>query len=323
MAKSESPERIRLNKYIADCGLASRRHADELISEGQVMVNGKKVFELGSKIDPANDRITVKGRPLKPLAQKVYVMFHKPRNVVTTMHDPEGRPTIGDFFDRLPVRVYPVGRLDWDTEGLILLTNDGDFSQSVTHPSKEITKTYFAKVSGQPTEEQLNKLRRGISIIGGKVQAKAVERIRKATPGQKSDQYDWIKIVITEGKNRQVRLMFEKIGFDVLKLQRVAIGRLRLGNLDRGQYIELNLNDISKIFEPDPAIIPKEERAKKFSRGGGKLASSKRGPNSKKSSSAGPSKNNPRAGGPRKGGPRSSDSRPGSQRSQRASYKKD
>jgi 23S rRNA pseudouridine2605 synthase len=306
---NESSNKVRLNKYIADCGLASRRHADELISDGLVMVNGKKVFELGVKIDPASDRISVKGKPLKPLAQKVYVMFHKPRNVVTTMHDPEGRPTIGDFFDRLPVRVYPVGRLDWDTEGLILLTNDGDFSQSVTHPSKEITKTYFAKVSGQPTEEQLNKLRRGISIIGGKVQAKAVERIRRATPGQKSDQYDWIKIVITEGKNRQVRLMFEKIGFDVMKLQRVAIGRLRLGNLERGQYMELNLADIAKVFEPDPAIIPREERAKKFSRGGGQQTSSKRGPGAKTKpkKSSGPSKSG----------------RPGSQRSQRPSYKRD
>ena len=115
-------------------------------------------------------------------------------------------------------------------------------------------------------------------IIGGKVQAKAVERIRKATPGQKSDQYDWVKIVITEGKNRQVRLMFEKIGFDVLKLQRVAIGRLRLGNLDRGQYMELNLADIAKIYEPDPAIIPREERPKKFSRSISKNGGSKRTP---------------------------------------------
>lgn len=267
--QSNTPEdsnRIRLNKYIADCGIASRRHADELIAEGQVMVNGKKVYELGVKIDPSVDRITVKGKPLKPLAQKVYVMFHKPRNVVTTMHDPEGRPTIGDFFARLPVRIFPVGRLDWDTEGLILLTNDGEFSQAVTHPSKEITKTYLAKVSGHPTEEQLNKLRRGISIIGGKVAAKSVERIRRSTPGQKSDQYDWIKIVITEGKNRQVRLMFEKIGFDVMKLQRVAIGRLRIGNLERGQYMELNLKDIEKVFEPDPSVLPKEQRPKKFSR---------------------------------------------------------
>jgi 23S rRNA pseudouridine2605 synthase len=278
----ESQNRIRLNKYIAECGIASRRGADELISEGQVMVNGKKVYELGVKVDPKEDRITVKGKPLKPLAQKVYVMFHKPKNVVTTMSDPEGRPTIGDYFKRLPVRVFPVGRLDWDTEGLILLTNDGEFSQAVMHPSKEITKTYLAKVSGRPTEDQLNKLRRGISIIGGKVAAKAVERIRRATPGQKSDQYDWLKIVITEGKNRQIRLMFEKIGFDVLKLQRVAIGRLRLGNLDRGQFMELNLKDIEKVFEPDPAVIPLEDRPKKFGRTGPRKASSKRNPHASK-----------------------------------------
>lgn len=280
-SSSESSNRVRLNKYIADCGIASRRHADELISDGLVMVNGKKVYELGIKVDPSQDRITVKGKPLKPLAQKVYVMFHKPKNVVTTMHDPEGRPTIGDFFARLPVRIFPVGRLDWDTEGLILLTNDGEFSQSVTHPSKEITKTYFAKISGQPTQEQLNKLRRGISIIGGKVAAKSVEKIRRSTPGEKSEKYDWIKIVITEGKNRQVRLMFEKLGFDVLKLQRVAIGRLRLGNLERGQYMELNLKDISKVFEPDPSVIPREDRPKKFGRTTPRKSSSKRNPHAR------------------------------------------
>jgi 23S rRNA pseudouridine2605 synthase len=248
--------KIRLNKHIADCGIASRRKADELISEGHVIVNGKKVFELGAKVDPKNDRITVNGKPLRPAGQKVYLMFHKPKNIVTTLEDPEGRPTIGDFVKRMPVRVFPVGRLDWDTEGLILLTNDGDFSQSVTHPSKDVTKTYLVKVSGQPTQEQLAKLLRGVSIIGGKVSAKSVERLRKG-----AGLYDWIKIVITEGKNRQIRQMFEKIGFDVMKLQRVAIGRLKLpASLKRGEFQLLTPKDLERIFIPDASVrLPEDE----------------------------------------------------------------
>jgi 23S rRNA pseudouridine2605 synthase len=238
---------VRLNKYLSECGAASRRRADELIAEGEVSVNGKKVFELGIKVTPGVDRVTLGGKPVRPTAHKLYIMFHKPRNVVTTMDDPEGRPTIADFFDRLPVRVFPVGRLDWDTEGMILLTNDGDFAQRVTHPSEEILKTYLVKVDGHPSEEALRKLTHGVSILGGRVQARQVERIRRG-----ADKYDWIKISIAEGKNRQVRRMFEKIGFDVLKLQRVAIGRLKMGSLKRGEYVFLTPHGIDKLFERAP-----------------------------------------------------------------------
>jgi 23S rRNA pseudouridine2605 synthase len=247
MRPTDSPELVRLNKYLSECGIVSRRKADELISEGQVLVNGKKVYELGTKIHPTEDRISVNGKPVKPVTNKIYIMFHKPRNVVTTMEDPEGRPTISDFFERLPVRVFPVGRLDWDTEGMILLTNDGDFAQRVNHPTAEVNKTYLVKVDGKPSQEQLNKLLRGVSIVGGRVAARAVERIRRG-----ADKYDWIKIVISEGKNRQVRRMFEKIGFDVLKLQRVAIGRLRIGTLKRGEYVFLTQKGLDKIFQQAP-----------------------------------------------------------------------
>jgi 23S rRNA pseudouridine2605 synthase len=165
------------------------------------------------------------------------------------MSDPEGRPTIADFFTRLPVRVFPVGRLDFDSEGMILLTNDGDFSQKVMHPSEEILKTYLVKVNGRPTEEHLNRLRTGVSIIGGRVSAKHVERIRRGD----SDKYDWIKVMIAEGKNRQIRQMFEKLGFDVMKLQRVAIGRLRMPNsLGRGEYVFLTGAGVQKIFQREP-----------------------------------------------------------------------
>ncbi len=240
-------ESVRLNKYLSECGVSSRRKADELIAEGAVLVNGKKVFELGTKVIPNKDRITVNGRPVKDQGKKIYILFHKPKNVVTTMEDPTGRATVADYFERLPVRVFPVGRLDWDTEGLLLLTNDGDFAQKVNHPSEEIPKTYLVKVDGKPTDQQLEKLKRGVSIIGGKVAAKHAERIRRG-----ADKYDWIKLVISEGKNRQIRRMFEKIGFDVIKLQRVAIGKLRMGSLKRGEYVFLTEKGLDKIFQTEP-----------------------------------------------------------------------
>jgi 23S rRNA pseudouridine2605 synthase len=262
-AANRPDDSVRLNKYLAECGVASRRKADELITEGAVLVNGKKVYELGTKVTPGQDRITVNGKPVKPATNKVYILFHKPKNVVTTMSDPEGRPSISDFFERMPIRVFPVGRLDWDTEGMILLTNDGEFAQKVNHPSEEILKTYMVKVNGHPSQEQLEKLKRGVSVIGGKVAARGIERVRRGD----SDKYDWIKIMIGEGKNRQVRRMFEKIGFDVLKLQRVAIGKLRMpASLKRGEYVFLTEAGIRKIFERERPPAERQRSAKTESR---------------------------------------------------------
>lgn len=254
MAKQKAG--IRLNKFIADSGYASRRAADRLIEEGHVTVNGKKVFELGVKVHPEKDKVLVDGKPLKVQTQKVYAVFNKPRGVLTTMEDPLGRPTVKDFLDRLPVRLFPVGRLDWDSEGLLILTNDGDYANKIMNPRSEVTKTYLVKVDGQPKPEQLAKLRRGVSIIGGKVAAKYVARYDRDKKGK----YAWIKIVITEGKNRQIRRMFEKIGYDVLKLQRVAIGRLRLGKLDRGEIAYLNETAANKVFEQDMSGLDRETR---------------------------------------------------------------
>lgn len=152
------------------------------------------------------------------------------------------------------MRVFPVGRLDWDSEGLLIITNDGEFAQSVSHPKSEVTKTYMVKLDSKPTDEKLQKLRHGISIIGGKVAAKHVERVK----GRGSKEKDWIRIVITEGKNRQIRRMFEKIGCDVQKLQRISIGSLELGNLERGNYKVLNPNQVNKIFTPDYKTVKKE-----------------------------------------------------------------
>jgi 23S rRNA pseudouridine2605 synthase len=241
--KEDNPT-VRLNKFLADCGIASRRHADRMISSGVVQVNGKTVYELGVKVTPGEDRVTVEGKPVKPVMQKIYVIFNKPENVLTSMEDPLGRPTVADYMEELPVRVFPVGRLDWDTEGMLLLTNDGDFSQKVMHPREEIPKTYLAKLDGHPKPEDLAKLLRGVTIPGGRVKALLAERAKVGD----SKLYGWVKIVITEGKNRQVRYMFQKIGFDVKKLKRVAIGQLTIGLLEKGEYAFLDQSGIAKIF---------------------------------------------------------------------------
>lgn len=261
---SQSKE-VRLNKLLAERGLASRRGADKLIAEGQVMVNGKKVYELGVKVNPHVDKITVDGVALRSKNQNLYIMFHKPKNVITSMNDPLGRTTVADYMTSVPGRVFPIGRLDWDSEGLLIMTNDGEFANKVMHPKTEVTKTYHVKLSGQPRPDQIEKLYRGVSIPGGgKVKAKLVEKIKvsKTRDQKTSDKFDWYKIVITEGKNHQVREMFKKIGYDVVKLQRVAIGKLRLGQLERGEFVYLNEGAVDRIFMQD---LPNENYTKKSS----------------------------------------------------------
>lgn len=252
----EKQNTIRLNKFLADCGIASRRKADELIEEGVVQVNGKTTFEMGAKVEPGVDRVTVRGKPIRQEHMKIYMVFYKPESVLTSMDDPMERPTVAHFLEKLPVRVFPVGRLDWDTEGLLLLTNDGEFSQKVMHPKEEIPKTYLVKLDGKPTEAQLEKLLRGVTIPGGKVAAKLVERVKVGD----SEHYDWIKIIITEGKNRQIRYMFQKIGYDVKKLKRVAIGQLTLGALKKGEYAFLDKSGIDRVFRQSKAILRKEPK---------------------------------------------------------------
>lgn len=272
MSKDHSNSKIRLNKLIADSGLASRRAADKMIEEGLVSVNGKKVYELGIRVDPQIDRILVDGKLLKKPSEKIYVMFNKPKGVLTTMEDPLERPCVADYIEKVPYRVFPVGRLDFDSEGLLLLTNDGDFANKVMHPKLEVTKTYLVKVDGQPEQHKLDKLLRGVSIEGGRVSAKHLEKI-KPSGEKKSDKYDWFKMVITEGKNRQIRQMFAKIGFDVLKLQRVAIGRLRLGQLQTGDLVFLNEAAAERVFLTDDPTQLKAKRSYQ-----GKAASTKRSP---------------------------------------------
>ncbi|MFP5520175.1 MAG: pseudouridine synthase [Bdellovibrionia bacterium] len=263
MLKNNADTKIRLNKLIAESGLASRRAADKLIEEGHVTVNGKRVYELGVRVDPQVDKVVVDGKPLKKPTPKIYVMFNKPKGVLTTMEDPLERPCVSHYLEKVPYRVFPVGRLDYDSEGLLLLTNDGEFANKVMHPKLEVTKTYLVKIDGQPEQHKLDKLLKGVTIEGGKVAAKHLEKIRP--PGEKkSEKYEWYKIVITEGKNRQIRQMFAKIGFDVLKLQRVAVGRLRLGQLASGDLLFLNEVAVERVFLADD---PNEIKAKRGHKG--------------------------------------------------------
>lgn len=260
---------VRLNKALSEAGITSRRKADRLIEQGLVFVNGKKVFEHGTKVDPDKDRIVVDGSPVTFAHKKYYIMFHKPKGVLTTLSDPEGRPTVAEYFTKFPVRLFPVGRLDWESEGLLLLTNDGDFSQRVMHPKLEITKTYWVKVNGRPEAKEIEKLLQGVSTPTGKVKARHIEKLKRPDG---SDQYDWFKVVISEGKNRQIRNMFAKIDLDVLKLQRVAIGRLKLGSLPRGEWTEVSESQLKRIYTPDlpeelvlkkPVTLVKKAAAKK------------------------------------------------------------
>ena len=232
---------IRLQKAIADLGYCSRRKAEELIVKGKVFVNGKKITELGSKVNPS-DEIRI-GDDILIKQEKRYFMFNKPREVVTTTSDDKGRKTVLDYFD-IDTRIYPIGRLDYDTTGLILLTNDGEFANAMMKPSNRIQKIYLAKVNGILSRDELDELKKGIVIdkhkcVPDKVRVKSVD---------KSTNISFIEITIHEGKNHEVRKMFEHFNLDVLKLKRTGYGSLRLGNLASGKYKELSIKEIKVLY---------------------------------------------------------------------------
>lgn len=220
----------RLQKILAQAGLCSRRKAEEWIQAGRIFVNGKRVSELGSKANPFKDKITLNGKPLHTNSKKVYYLFYKPRNVMVTRHDPEGRPTIYDFLKNIPARVYPVGRLDFDSEGLLLLTNDGELTHKLTHPKSKVSKTYQVKVAGIPTEMDLEKMRKGVKLHWGITQPAQVQRTKQ------TEKNAWVTVTLTEGKQHQVKEIFKKAGFPVMKLRRVAIGPFKLGKLKPGEH---------------------------------------------------------------------------------------
>ncbi len=247
----------RLQKLISQAGLASRRKAEELITSGQVLVNGRPVTELGSKADAARDRITVAGRTLRPARAHHYLLFYKPKGVVSTMSDPEGRPTVAAYLRRLPERVYPVGRLDFHSEGLLLLTNDGELANQVMRASTALPKTYWAKVAGRPKEEQLERLRRGVYLEGRKTAPAQIRWLAQSGAGGRerqqagvyrtSSENPWLEVVLIEGRYHQIRKMFQSIGHPVEKLKRVGIGRLRIGGLKPGGMRPLTPAEVAQL----------------------------------------------------------------------------
>lgn len=233
----------RLQKIMANAGVASRRKCEQLILDGKVEVNGEVVTALGVKADPATDIITVNGKPITANANKVYAAFHKPKGVITSMSDPEGRKTVLDFVKGIGARVYPVGRLDYDTEGLLLLTNDGDLANMLMHPRHHVAKTYHATVKGIPHGDLLEKLREGIKLEDGMTQPAEVE-YHDVDMERKSAT---ISITIYEGRNRQVRRMFEAIGHPVVKLKRVQFGNIFLQGIPRGKFRHLTKSEVNEL----------------------------------------------------------------------------
>ncbi len=233
-------DKIRLQKYIAQCGVASRRHAEELIQAGRVKVNGEIITEMGIRVSD-QDRIEVDGKLINKEKKLIYIMLNKPSGYVSTVSDPEGRKTVLDLIDGVNERIYPVGRLDYDTTGLIILTNDGDFAFENTHPGQETRKTYMAEVLGMPSNKTLQALRDGI-MLDDKLTASAEVEVVDIKPKSTV-----IKIVIHEGRNRQVKRMCEAVNHPVLRLKRTAVGRITLGDLKLGQWRYLTNNEAKLI----------------------------------------------------------------------------
>ncbi len=252
----------RLQKIIAAAGVASRRKAEELIAAGLVSVNGKVVTELGTKADPEADSIKVNGKLIGGRERPVYLLLNKPKGFVTTVTDPEGRPTVLDLVRGLRTRVYPVGRLDYASEGLLLLTNDGELAQKLTHASSHVPKTYLVKISGKPTADEIEKLRGGISLrpdtsplrtyAGASGEAPVRRRsggVRTA-PAQINLVRDaanpWYEVSLIEGRNRQIRRMFEEIGHHVEKIKRVRYGPLQL-DVEPGKFRHLTTKEVAQL----------------------------------------------------------------------------
>ncbi|GHU65671.1 pseudouridine synthase [Clostridia bacterium] len=231
---------IRLQKYLAMCGIGSRRRCETLITDSRVSVNGAVVSELGSRVG-TGDTVTLDGREVKPETERVVILYHKPMGEIVTSSDPMGRATVMDHFRDYPLRLYPIGRLDYDSEGLLLLTNDGALTERLLHPRHEVAKTYLTRVAGDMTETALTSLRKGVDIGDG-LAAPADAHVIRRTHSESV-----LLMTIHEGRNRQVRRMCEAVGFPVTKLRRVQFGPIQLGELKRGQWRELTVSEVQAL----------------------------------------------------------------------------
>ena len=257
----------RLQKLIAAAGLASRRHAEEMITAGEVTVNGKLVTELGTKADPERDHIKVRGRLINPILkarEKVYVLLNKPRGYLSSVSDPEGRPLVTELVPQSLGHLHPVGRLDFNTEGLLLLTNDGDFTNFITAARNRVRKVYVVKVKGVPPENAIERLRKGIKLDDGVRTAPAeIKRI------DESDSNAWFEVVLHQGRNQQIRRMFDTIGHSALKLRRIRIGFLTDEPLAPKQWRLLSPVEVSRMMrKPVKEGSPKPVRARSATHGG-------------------------------------------------------
>jgi len=247
---------VRLQKLIAGTGLASRRKSEELITAGRVMVNGKVVTELGTKVDPARDHVKVDGKHLSAAQPFVYLMLHKPKNVMSTLDDPGGRTTVKDFLRGVSVRVFPVGRLDFDSEGLMLLTNNGDLAQALLHPRYHVPKTYLIKVKGVLSDDEIKRLEEGVRLDDGMTSPAHVKKVRKVEANS------WLEITIREGRKHQVKRMLESVGHPVIKLLRIKMGPLVLGNLEPGEFrflTDREANALREVVDERVAAVERGE----------------------------------------------------------------
>lgn len=231
----------RLQKIISAAGITSRRASEALILNGQVAVNGMVVSELGSKADPDKDTITVDGKPLRINKQRIYILLNKPPGYITALKDSQDRPLVTDLLKDVPDRVYPVGRLDYNTEGLLLLTNDGEWANRLMHPSHEIEKEYHVRVRGKVIDQQLKRMAEGVELEDGMTAPAVVSLVKSG------EQNDWISVAIHEGRNRQVRRMCEAVSLSVVRLKRIRYGSLGLGTIRGGQFRYLTETEVKQL----------------------------------------------------------------------------
>jgi 23S rRNA pseudouridine2605 synthase len=230
----------RIQKILSRCGIASRRKAEEMILHGEVTVNGRPAVP-GMKADIEKDHIKVRGKLVRVAGQKVYLMFHKPAQCITSLYDPKNRKTIKDFLKGVKSRVFPVGRLDYHSEGLVLLTNDGELANSLLHPKHKVPKTYRVKVDGILEDRDVSRLERGVKLEEGMTAPVKIKKIKK------TERNSWIEIIMYEGKKRQIRRMLERVGYSVIKLRRIRVNGLLLGTLPPGKYRYLTKEEIKML----------------------------------------------------------------------------